>query len=109
MTPSPDIPASGMMTEWELRNLHVDDNRLEELREAYEHLALHPGDSFKTSRSDRVQSDAEHASLLAELQRHREHVCRECEGRTTYVPNPSGELDRRLRRWAAHWPIFYQP
>lgn len=41
MTPSPDMPASGMMTEWDLRNLHVDDNRLEELREAYEHLALH--------------------------------------------------------------------
>ncbi len=80
-----------MVTEWELRNLHVDDNRLEELREAYEHLALHPSDSSRVN--DRAQSDAEHASILTELQEHREHLCRECEGRT-YVPNPEAEWSR---------------
>lgn len=61
----------------------VSDERLEELRGAYEYLATQPN---AASRADRALSDAQHADLLAELQEHRERVCRECEGRT-FVPN----------------------
>lgn len=61
----------------------IGDDRLEELRAAYEYLAKHP----TWTGNDRQRKDAEHASLLAELQDHRDRICRECEGRGI-IPNP---------------------
>jgi hypothetical protein len=81
--------AAEPFTAWSLRNLRVDDNRLETLRAAYERLALDPTHSAlaMSITAARRLSDAQHAVLLKELQHHRERLCRECEGRT-YVPNP---------------------
>lgn len=93
--PDEAVEALKPMTKWDLDNLKVDDNRLEVLREAYEHLALDPSHSALASAfsTNRRKSDAEHAVLLAELQRHRDRLCRECEGRT-YIPNPSARYER---------------
>lgn len=81
------------LSEWHAGARHVDPNttplservsdaRLEELRAAYDHLAKNP----IWQGTDRQRKDAEHATLLEELQQHRELVCRECEGRGV-VPN----------------------
>lgn len=94
-------------SEWSLRNLKVDDDRLEALREAYHHLATDASHTAitPTLAGERRKSDAEHASLFAELQRHRENVCRECEGRT-YVPNPEAryEMDRDTGNYETNDP-----
>lgn len=83
------------ITEWDLRNMHVSDDRVEALREAYTHLATDPSHTAiaPTLAGERRQSDAEHASIMRELQRHRECLCRECEGRT-YVQNPDARYER---------------
>ena len=83
------------LTEWDLQNLHVSDDRVEVLREAYTHLATdaHHTAIAPTRAGERRQSDAEHASIMRELQRHRDCLCRECEGRT-YVPNPDARYSR---------------
>jgi hypothetical protein len=68
----------------------VSDERLEELRAAYAHLAANP----RLHRDDvRSAKDAEHAALFEELQRHRERICRECEG-STFIRNPSARYYR---------------
>lgn len=66
----------------------VSAERLEELREAYAHLAATPR---IWPDGTRQRKDAEHAALFEELQKHPERVCRECEGRT-FVQN-------RAARW----------
>jgi DnaJ-class molecular chaperone len=61
----------------------VSDDRLEELRSAYEQTASAPAAHL---RIDRKTSDLQHQSIMEELQAHRDRICRECEGRT-YIPN----------------------
>lgn len=68
-----------------MENKPVSDERLEELRAAYEYLAARP--IRQGSDRHRKDAEAEHAALFEELQKHRDRLCRECEGRTV-VSNP---------------------
>lgn len=94
-------------SDWDLRNLKVDDDRLEALRSSYHDLAVSEarGAVAPAFSAARRLSDAQHAVLFDELQRHRDRLCRECEGRT-YVPNPEAryEMDRDTGNYETNDP-----
>lgn len=66
----------------------VSDDRLEELRACYQHLA----DDKYGSNPDRKRKDTEHASLMTELQNCRRMYCPACRG-DGFVPNPELRWD----------------
>ena len=76
---------------------NVTDERLAVLLDSYTWLARHP--SF-SGRNERAKKDAEHASLIRELQHCRSRYCPDCRG-LGWVQNPEA---RYTMDYVEHMP-----
>lgn len=67
----------------------VSDERLAQLLDSYTWLAQHPTFSGK---NERAEKDAEHVSLIKELQHCRSRYCPDCQG-LGFIPNPDARYE----------------
>lgn len=70
--------------------MSISDERLNEMLDSYTWLERNPTHS---GRNERAQMDAEHASLLRELQHCRSRYCPDCNG-VGWFANPSAHWHR---------------